>query len=433
VIEKAKLIIDLDKRVLDIVFASFYLRVGFFMLSQGSNMNLAIVIAMLLYLGIPSEGTISDDDSQGSITLEVLHLFNGTDGRGPLARPQGRFDYSNNVWDLYGVTGGGGIHGNGTVYKIYPKEKTVTTVAYLDGENGAQPTGVTYASPPFGEDFLAGVAYYGGAHGLGTIFRVNPKSKTVSTEYHFDGSKGAHPMGILSRSEGTNEDHYGITAKGGSTGNGTAFLWDSVAGSITLLKPRTGVAVAFNYPTSLARDSHKGFAGTTLYGCGGTGAFYTAGFENYVNDGICVEKAGIKYPLSIASSDVFKWWGTALDGSLFRIEFTDPGGWHIYKEYQFEGYKKGLVPYGIVRGSDGYGYGVAGPYDDTKEHCGLIFRTSSDLKTVTTLYTFSTNDTSMVCHPKAAPFEVEPGVFIGMAVSGGPFGAGGVYMFTVNS
>jgi uncharacterized repeat protein (TIGR03803 family) len=70
-----------------------------------------------------------------------------------------------------------------------------------------------------------GTNYYGttisdGAHGLGTIFEINPATGRVHSRYSFSGTDGANPTGALIYQDGA---FYGTTRNGGAYGYGTVF------------------------------------------------------------------------------------------------------------------------------------------------------------------------------------------------------------------
>ena len=113
-------------------------------------------------------------------TVKVLHSFgNGTDGK-----ISGASLISDAVGNLYGTTGEGGVHQEGTVFELSPKEGDGYTETVLHsfgrGTDGAFP----YAGLIFdAAGKLYGTTEWGGIHsscpygphvGCGTVFEITP-------------------------------------------------------------------------------------------------------------------------------------------------------------------------------------------------------------------------------------------------------------------
>jgi uncharacterized repeat protein (TIGR03803 family) len=162
-------------------------------------------------------------------TLNTLHNFCSqsgcTDGEYPFA---GLVQATNG--NLYGTTFAGGAHGVGTVFKITPSG-TLNTL-----HNFCSQSGCTDGANPFAglvqatDGNLYGTTSLGGAHtcaldGCGTVFKITP-SGTLNTLYSFDGTDGLRPdAGLVQATDG---NFYGTTGGGGSSacnglGCGTVF------------------------------------------------------------------------------------------------------------------------------------------------------------------------------------------------------------------
>ena len=107
---------------------------------------------------------------------------------------------------LYGTTlGGGGAMGlssSGTVYRLHPATGEVTTLHSFTWMGPGKPVnpspyaGLTQA----GDGFLYGTTAYGGAHGTGSIYRLDPATDEVSTVYSFTtGQDGRVPFAALTQ------------------------------------------------------------------------------------------------------------------------------------------------------------------------------------------------------------------------------------------
>jgi len=71
---------------------------------------------------------------------------------------------------LFGVTGGGGVDGDGTVFKIDPSSGAEHVLYSFTGAGGSGP--MTGLSVKNGE--LFGTTFSGGSAGLGTVFKIKP-------------------------------------------------------------------------------------------------------------------------------------------------------------------------------------------------------------------------------------------------------------------
>lgn len=144
----------------------------------------------------------------------VLHSFMGgaTDGSTPISSLV-------KVGDLfYGITGGGGSHGKGTVFSISPAGTGFTVLYSFNGKQpncpGSAPAGLTNVNGT-----LYGVTQYCGTKGEGTAFSITTAG-ALTTLYSFKGgSDGAEPMAQLTNVGGM---LYGTTAFGGRNSNYTS-------------------------------------------------------------------------------------------------------------------------------------------------------------------------------------------------------------------
>jgi uncharacterized repeat protein (TIGR03803 family) len=143
---------------------------------------------------------------------------------------------------LYGTAADGGPHGNGTVFRLRHdgSEFTEFTVLHaftalaadegstlLTNDDGAAPLAGLTAVTVEGEarPRLYGVTNLGGDFGNGTLYRLNSVGGGVEAVHHFDGEKGARPLGelLLAESGGSGGEVtlYGTTASGGTNAAGT--------------------------------------------------------------------------------------------------------------------------------------------------------------------------------------------------------------------
>jgi uncharacterized repeat protein (TIGR03803 family) len=217
--------------------------------------------------------------SSSGWTEKVLHAFTGgIDGRTP---------YSGVVFDsagnLYGTASSGGNLadcnglGCGVVYKLFQSNGVWrgSVLHAFTGADGSSP----WALPTLDSaGNLYGAAQYGGASGLGSVYRLSPHpsghwSETVL--YSFESNDGQWPQGgVLLDSSG---NVYGTTYQGGAGRDGEG---EGTGGVVYELSPQSGgvwqdtVLVDFStgkvsggYSSAgLVSDSVGNIYGTTQYG-----------------------------------------------------------------------------------------------------------------------------------------------------------------------
>jgi len=119
---------------------------------------------------------------------------------------------------LYGMTSaGGGFGGFGTVFKM-TTNGALTTIAGLSGVNGENPqSGLVLAQ----DGNFYGTSPQGGTNSVGNVFRVTPAGVVTSLVSFDSSSLGGGPSAGLAL--GPDGNLYGITAFGGAVGLGTIF------------------------------------------------------------------------------------------------------------------------------------------------------------------------------------------------------------------
>ena len=185
-------------------------------------------------------------------TFTLVHVFQGTDGAepGPLTQ--------DSSGTLYGTTSFGGASGLGTVYKLEKKTPNKETVLYSF-------TGATYGENPgqgvlIGSDGnLYGTASGAGTNGFGTAFRTTPAG-AFTTFYQFQGGAQAAFPGELVAGPGA---FYGPAGGGAPFYGGMIYRLDA-SGETDLYKFAGGADG--NNPTGLVRDSSGNFFGTASGG-----------------------------------------------------------------------------------------------------------------------------------------------------------------------
>jgi uncharacterized repeat protein (TIGR03803 family) len=154
----------------------------------------------------------------GTWTQTVIHAFTGgNDGSGAGARVT-----VDGLGNVYGMTPTGGAHGLGTIYKIASNGTFKVLHAFTGGADGA--TG-SAGRMIWRGGRLYGAATVGGSHGSGVVFELNPSGdgeRDLKPIYAFRGQPdGSFPYGALLFDRSGNI--YGTTYYGGANGLGAVY------------------------------------------------------------------------------------------------------------------------------------------------------------------------------------------------------------------
>ncbi|MGB8886031.1 MAG: choice-of-anchor tandem repeat GloVer-containing protein [Candidatus Korobacteraceae bacterium] len=205
----------------------------------------------------------------GGWTETVLHSFNnnGSDGANPQAGLT--MDAAGN---LYGTTYRGGIHSSGAVFELSPREGGGWTETVLhsfgNGTDGATPDSGLIVDAAGN---LYGTTYFGGIHSDGTVFELSPREGGGWTEtvlHSFgNGTDGMNPYAGLTIDATGNL--YGTTVAGGLHSYGTAFELSPRQGggwTETVLHSFGNGTDGINPYASLLLDANGNLYGTTIVG-----------------------------------------------------------------------------------------------------------------------------------------------------------------------
>jgi uncharacterized repeat protein (TIGR03803 family) len=215
--------------------------------------------------GFTQHGTIYEI-SQG--TESVVQVLNGSNG----ATPEGSL-LMDPLGDLYGTTSEGGANDSGSVFAFTAFGSFVSLYSFGNyaGDGVGPASGlVLQVVPNNGVPYIVlyGTTTEGGAHGWGTVFSVNTKTKTETVLYSFHGAKdGGTPVGGLALDGKGNL--YGTTSAGGSAhgtaGNGVVFKLNIKSHQYGLAHSFTG-ADGSQPLAALLPDGKGNFYGTTYAG-----------------------------------------------------------------------------------------------------------------------------------------------------------------------
>jgi len=303
-------------------------------------------------------GVVFKLDSAGNET--VLHSFGktGTDGEYPMYGSL----FRDGAGNLHGTTGFGGAHGSGTIFRVDTTGKET-----ISSFRGAAKGGFPYAGlVPDAAGNVYGTTFFGGSgcppYGCGTVFKVNSAGKETVL-YSFTGKPDAeYPYAGLVRDSAGNL--YGTTINGGATGWGTVFKVNST-GKETVLYSFTGGADGGNPYGTLLGDRAGNLYGTTASGgTSGSGTVFKVsssgaetvlyGFTGGVDGGNPCANLVRDRTGNLYGTTPYG--GTSGNGTVFKVS---PSGMETVL-YSFSGGTDGAQPYdGLVRDTAGNLYGTA--------------------------------------------------------------------------
>ena len=307
---------------------------------------------------------------------KLLYTFRGgNDGATP---------YSNIVIDssgnLFGTTkyGGGGSN-SGTVFELSPNgtgwKETILHAFQSNGTDGTWPlVGLTRDA----SGSLFGTTYTGGTYNFGTVFKMTMSSSGTWSEsvlYSFTGgTDGSSPLAPITIDSAGNL--YGSTIYGGAHSVGAIFMLSPKSdGSYT-------ESVLYSFTARSDGDNPRGSltldAAGNLYGAAAQVAFElspsTSG--SWTETVLYTFGGDVSYPQGLAFDASGNLWGNAAgggssnDGGVFELSASG-GLWKESQLIQFSGLL-GIAPTGDVI-FDGAGnlYGVA--YKGGKTGDGVVF------------------------------------------------------------
>lgn len=273
-------------------------------------------------------------------------------------------DWGKNPWgdllkgddgNFYGMTSIGGTFTYGTIFKATPAG-VVTVLHHLDyATDGANPYGELIKGA---DGNFYGLTSSGGATSHGTIFKITP-SGVFTVIRHLIGADGTNPRGHLVL--GADGNFYGATYSGGANGYGTIFKM-TPTGTFTVLHSLSSATDGANCYGSLVKGSDNNFYGTT--NGGGTSGFGTifkiTATGTYTVLHTMISTDGVHSQSDLIQATDGNFYGMAFGGAtgfgtIFKI--TSGGTFTVLKNLSAG--TDGQSPYGaLLQGTDGNFYGM---------------------------------------------------------------------------
>ena len=329
---------------------------------------------------------------------------------------------SNSQIQLWGMSGGGGTSGVGTIFKCTPTVSSISTVLSFGSDSGARPFGSLIQGT---DGYMYGMTLAGGTSNDGAIFKCTA-SGSLTTMASFNGKNGNSPYGSLV--QGTDGNLYGMTVNGGPFDSGEIFQC-TPSGIINPIVYFNGEGGIYPYG-NLIQGTDGNLYGMTMYGggeadsgtifkCTTSGVLTTLVNFNSLN-------GGFPYGSLIQGTDdnlygMTLYGGTSDSGTIFKC--TTSGV--LTTLVNLNG-STGCYPYGnLIQAFDGNLYGMTetgGAYNG-----GTIFKCSTTgvFKAIVNL-----ND-STGQNPLGSLMQASDSNFYGMTSSGGGrSGSGTVFQYT---
>lgn len=359
-----------------------------------------------------------------------------------LKASEGEYPYGNLLQAsnglLYGMASNGGADSVGTIFSYNIASDTLIvvqnfdTIANVTGTGGQPHSSLIQAI----DGKLYGVARNNGAHGWGTIFRVDPSNNNFTKIFDFSGIDGLYPYGSLI--QGTDGLLYGMTQ---------GFLVNPTDGSIYSINPvnftfqsrYSFYTLHIGNPFGTLRQLSNGLMyGMTYHGVEGVGDSSGVLFSFYPS----IDSLAILHQFQSTSGNfsegslIFtngKFYGMTSQGGTNNsgVIFSFDTLGNVYNDlYNFQGANDGFSPYGtLVKAGNGLLYGMTeygGKYGK-----GTIFSVDPTNNNYTSLYSFSGGIHG--AYPTASFLLASDGKLYGTTQYGGPdpFNSGILFTFDI--
>jgi len=372
--------------------------------------------------------------SPAKTTLTTLVSFDGTNG----ANPEFMSLVQGTDGNFYGTTRGGGANGVGTVFKITPTGTLTTLYSFCSQAScadGEEPyAGLVQAT----NGIFYGTTYYGGANGLGTVFKITAGG-TLTTLHSFcsqtNCADGDNPnAGLVQATDGS---LYGTTLGGGGVNDSGTVFKITPNGTLTTLHSFCSQGGSCNdgaYPAAVLVQGTDGhFYGTTAQGGSvGLGSVFKITARGKLTTLHSFNGSDGDFPATaLVQATNGNFYGTTGGGGATSygtvFKMTPPGTLTTLYSFCVQTHcTDGANPNaGLAQATNGNFYGTT--YDGGANNDGTVFKISAG-GSLTTLYSFAGTDGS---NPDGGLLQATNGKFYGTANLGGANADGTVFSVAV--
>lgn len=319
--------------------------------NAGSHRLAATIRPLCLVTGL----MLSADPAHAQPALRQLHSFvaaEGSDTSGPLTQASDGL--------FYGMNRSGGAHGLGTLFRMTPNGTLLVLHSFAGGSDGSRPGGELVRAR---DGHLYGTTTEGGTFNHGVVFRLTLAGEVSVVHAFGDTADAGRSPGALLQAAGGG--FYGTTCGGGTNDRGTLFRMTE-AGDVTTLYAFSDDADG-RCPGSLLMARDGMFYGTASGGTLADGLAFRMtldGTFTKIHDFVRSLEGGAPGPLLQSRIDGL-FYGVTMStrgpfdftsGSVFRM--TAAGAVEVIHAFGNAQYN-GIFPVGrLVEGTDGYFYGV---------------------------------------------------------------------------
>ena len=344
-------------------------------------------------------------------TYEIVHAFRNSGQPSDLIR--------GTDGSLYGVTGWGGTHGAGSIFRIDSSNRLETLYSFAPRACGGEPDRLTLMQAADGN--LYGTTSRGDTN-VGTVFKMD-SSGTFVTLHSFSGPDGVWPYGRLI--QGSDGNLYGTTVQGGPNySTGTVFRMD-LLGNITTLHAFISPEDGFVLYGGLLQASDGNLYGMTYQGgASNVGTVFKmdlAGNLTVLHSFSGADGAN-PYQVSLIQATDGRLFGTTSAGGTNNVgtafQIDSAGSFSTIHNFSTS---EGSYPLTLMQATDGDLYGMTSRGGSS--NLGAAFRMSLD-GTVTSLHSFQGSEGS---YPTSALVPGSDSTLNGITQFGGSGGVGVVF------
>ncbi|MFN8357914.1 MAG: choice-of-anchor tandem repeat GloVer-containing protein [Spirosomataceae bacterium] len=285
--------------------------------------------------------------------------------------PTGALVLANNG-KLYGMTSGGGVNDNGTIFEYDLATNTYTKKFDFSYNTSGRPVQNALMQASNGK--LYGMTSSGGSNGMGTLFEYDYQTNTFTKQVDFTGtSNGSYPYGDLMQA--SNGKLYGVTSEGGAGLSGVLFEYEPSTNTFAKKLDFNALnGITGRYPNnSLIEVGNKLYGVTNASGANDNGVLFEYDFMlgSYTKKSdfnkVITGKAPSNSLMQASNGKVYgmtRLGGINDMGTIFEYEVATNT---LTKKVDLQGYPLGYAPSGtLARFSQSKFYGltsIGGNYD----------------------------------------------------------------------